>query len=383
MPRKKAEEPDVIEDDQAMEHPPDAAPAAEVAPPGPSPPEEPPRPRRARAPKKAEPPGEAAVAATASAGLPREEPPLRPPRRTAARDAPVLTIEAGGSVETSEDRAEQVWHEIRNALRTKKILTGTLGGMERGDNGSVIAVADYKGLRVAIPLGEMMINLTEDGGQHGEMLLRQSKILGNSLGAEIDFIVKGADTKTRSVVASRKDAMLKKRLLFYFSAAGQPRVHEGRVVQARVIAVAEKVVRVEIFGVECAILARDLRYDWIGDARDHYYVGDEILVRVLEIQRDSVEALRVRADVKSVAVGDTRDNLQKCKVQGKYAGTVTDVRRGSVFLRLNVGVNAIAHSCYDNRQPGKKDDVSFVVTHLDQERNVAMGIITRIIKQNL
>lgn len=47
------------------------------------------------------------------------------------------------------------------------------------------------------------------------------------------------------------------------------------------------------------------------------------------------------------------------------------------------GVNAVAHSCYDRRTPGKKDDVSFVVTKLDEERSIAVGIITRIIRQNL
>ena len=40
-------------------------------------------------------------------------------------------------------------------------------------------------------------------------------------------------------------------------------LYEGRIVQARVIAVAEKVVRVEVFGVETSILARDLAWDWI------------------------------------------------------------------------------------------------------------------------
>lgn len=38
---------------------------------------------------------------------------------------------------------------------------------------------------------------------------------------------------------------------------------------------------------------------------------------------------------------------------------------------------------YDYRMPGKKDDVSFAVTRLDMERGVAVGIITRIIRQNL
>ena len=54
-----------------------------------------------------------------------------------------------------------------------------------------------------------------------------------------------------------------------------------------------------------------------------------------------------------------------------------------VFIRLNNGVNAIAHSCYDLRAPGKSDDVSFAVTRLDEEQGVAVGIITRIIKQHL
>ena len=74
---------------------------------------------------------------------------------------------------------------------------------------------------------------------------------------------------------------------------------------------------------------------------------------------------------------------RKCKIQGKYAGTVTDIHKGTVFVRLHIGVNAVAHSCYDNRMPGKKDEVSFVVTRIDADRNVAVGLISRIIKQNI
>ena len=39
------------------------------------------------------------------------------------------------------------------------------------------------------------------------------------------------------------------------------------------VAVAEKVVRVVVFGVECAILARGLSRAWVGNAADHYHVG--------------------------------------------------------------------------------------------------------------
>ena len=218
-----------------------------------------------------------------------------------------------------------------------------------------------------------------------EFMLRQNKILGNMLGADIDFIVRGIDSKTRSVVASRKEAMLRKRQIFYLDtdAAGMYRVYEGRIVQARVIAVAEKVVRVEVFGVETSILARDLAWDWIGDAHERFSVGDEVLVRILSVRRNSLEDLGIKADIKSISENTDRDNLQKCRIQGKYAGRVTDVHKGVVYVRLSNGVNAVAHSCYDYRMPGKKDDVSFAVTRLDMERGVAVGIITRIIRQNL
>lgn len=179
--------------------------------------------------------------------------------------------------------------------------------------------------------------------------------------------------------------MLKKRQIFYLDtdADGMYRIFEGRVVQARVIAVAEKVIRVEVFGVECSIMARDLSWDWIGDAHERFSVGDLVLVRILNVRREDPENISIKADIKSVSQNTSHDNLKKCRVQSKYAGKVTDVYKGVVYIRLSNGVNAVAHSCFDHRTPGKKDDVSFAVTKLDEERGVAVGIITRIIRQNL
>ena len=299
--------------------------------------------------------------------------------------ASILTIDSDRAVETQENVEDTIWHDLQNAYRTKKILTGQLGGIERMEGGGTIAIDYYKKFRVAIPLTEMMIHLPEDESHnYGELSQRQNKILGNMLGCEIDFIIKGLDNNSRSLVASRKDAMLKKRQIFYLpDANGNSRVCVDRVVQARVVAVAEKVVRVEIFGVETSILARDLSWDWLGNANEMFHVGDQILVRILDITADDLEHISVRADVKSVNGDTSKANLSKCKIQGKYAGTITDIHKGTVFVRLSIGVNAIAHSCYDSRTPGKKDEVSFVVTRIDEDRNVAVGLISRIIRQNI
>lgn len=382
----------VSEDGDLME-PPDEKPLPDEE----TPPESPaPKPKRASRKKKTEDtlPIEEELPATedspADTAPPEPETPAAPAKRTARRKAPVpiLTIDARGEAETQENVEDTIWHEIHNAYRTRRMLTGYLGGVEQTDNGKTIAIVEYKGFRVIIPLKEMMINLggnTDSSAEYDELMRRQNKVLSNMLGAEIDFIVKGIDSKTRSVVASRKDALLKKRQLFYLNtdAAGMYRIYEGRVVQARVIAVAEKVIRVEVFGAECSILARDLSWDWIGDAHERFSIGDQILVRVLSVKRESLENITIKADVKSVSENQSHENLKKCRVQSKYAGKVTDVHKGVVYVRLTNGINAVAHSCYDRRMPGKKDDVSFAVTRIDEERGVAVGIITRIIKQNL
>ena len=304
------------------------------------------------------------------------------------QEAPVLTVEARGEVETEEVREDTIWHEIHNAYRTRRILSGQLGGVEQTDGGKTIAIVDYKGFRIVIPIKEMLVTQGRfpSGQEYTDLMMQYNKLLNNMLGAEIDFIVRGIDSKTRSVVASRREAMLKKRQIFYLDTDndGMYRVYDGRLVQARVIAVAEKVVRVEIFGIDYPILARDLSWDWIGDARERFSVGDRVLVRILKVQRDEKpENISVTADIKSVSNNSIRENLKKCRVQGKYAGKVTDVYKGIVYIHLSNGVNAVAHSCYDARTPGKKDDVSLVVTRIDEERGVAVGIITRIIRRNL
>ena len=313
--------------------------------------------------------------------------PTAPPAPAGRRDSYILTVDAKDRIETEEERREVIWHEIKTSHIAGRILTGTLDGVEQTPSGRTIVVVDYKGYRIAIPLKEMMLysGPVPYGAKYKSFMERMNSILATMLTAEIDFIVRGLDNTARSVVASRKAAMLRKRQTFYLDTNedGVPMIYEGRVVQARVIGVAEKVLRVEVFGVECTIFARDLSAAWFGDAREYYSVGDRVLVRVLTIDRDDINHISITADIRSVSSAANQSNLDKCVLQGKYAGRVTDVRHGVVFIRLNNGVNAVAHTCYDRRMPGKKDDVSFAVTRLDEERGIAVGIITRIIKQNL
>ena len=356
MPRKKKEELEVTENEvveKTAEQPV---------------PEEAPKPKRTRKKKVEEPVEETKV----------ETPPPRSDK--------ILTIDANSELETKDSLADMIWHEIHNAYRTRKILTGTLVGIERDVSGRTYLVADYKGFRIILPLKEMFLELPNE--LHSEIyqkeVLKYSKLANGMLGAEIDLIVKGIDSKTRSVVASRTDAMLKKRQTFYMETDenGMFRIYEDRIVQARVIAAAEKGIRIEVFGVESSIPLRDLSWEWIGDARESYSIGDKILVRILSVSRENVKNISIKADVRSVT-DNSINNISQCKIQGKYAGRIIDIHKGVIYVKLANGVNVVVHSCLDRKLPGKKDDVSVAITAINEEKGIAMGIITRIIKQNI
>ena len=278
----------------------------------------------------------------------------------------VLTIDVDAQVESAQEQEDTRWHQLLNAHRTRKVLTGQLGGIEKLESGWMVAVTYYNGFRIIIPMNEMMINLSGDGREN----------------ADIDFIIKDLDTKSRSGVASRKDAMLKKRQIFYLGEEGEkPLLYPGRIAEARVIAVAPKAVRLEVFGVEVSVRARDMAWEWMLDAGEKFQVGDLVQVMVNKVEGTEPDEIHVEVDAKSPTANINKDNLRTCHRQGKYTGVITEVYKGTYFIRLDIGINAVAHSCNMSALPGKGDKIGIVVTRINENYEVAEGIITRLIKR--
>lgn len=283
------------------------------------------------------------------------------------------------------DENEVTWHELVVARRMHKPVAVRLAGIERMQIGNVV-VAYYKAQRVIIPMTEMMVNLSKDVRyQDKELPERLERICNTMLGAEIDVIIKGLDKATESVVASREEAMLQKRKKFYLTPLedGLPHVREGRIVEGRIIALTPMVARIEVFGIEITMSATEISWEWISDISQKYHVGEKLPLLITHLEGDNVDNLKIKVDAKSVIQNLPRKNLEKCVVQGKYIGEVSNVRKGVAFINLRNGVNAIAHSNFDKRYPGKGDIVSFVVTRINYEHGNVAGIISRIIKQNI
>ena len=302
--------------------------------------------------------------------------------------ARILTLEVGAEVETQQDKENAVWHEIKNSQVTGTHLTGILGKVERLDNGALLSIVDYKGQRIAIPQNEMMLGVNRPKGQsdkeYNERVLR---LLNRMMGAEIDFTVRGisGNDDERVAVASRKSAMLRLRRRYYLTegANGKPQVYPNRIVEARIIAVSQLAIRVEVFGVETSIRNRDISWGYAGDCRDMYFVGDSVQVRVNVVKGDTPETLSIGVDIRSLSKNDSHERLMALKPQTNCMGKVMETGSGIVFINLVDGVRAISHKCFDRRKPGKGDDVLFVCQRIDMDSGVAVGFIARVVKRNI
>lgn len=297
----------------------------------------------------------------------------------------ILTIDPGrAGTEQKEDAQMFAWHELQNSRIKSKILTGTLVSMERfplGD-GQVanVAIVNYKGYRIMIPVSEMNI-VMDDSNDDAIKEARASKITANMVGCDIDFIVNQLDEASKSVVGSRKRAMQRKINNFYIEpserSGGMPMINVDSLVEARVVAVAESALRLEVFGAECFVRVFDMSRAWISDAREKYYVGQKVAVRVLDINIDGNKHVKIRVEGKSIEP----DEFYSCSKQSRYLGTVTGFSKGTYFVRLDAGVNAVAHSCDGVFPlPQKNDKVIFICIRMDDETHVAVGIITRIVR---
>ena len=209
---------------------------------------------------------------------------LRMPGRRRQR---VVSIDAERTVETDTDRLRNDLLDLVESLKSKKILTGTIQGVERlADNPEMSYAVIYHGdFKVIIPVLEAIEEPADYRGQpKGDVL---HYLLNKRLGAEVDYIVKGVDQEHNVVAASRLEAMALKRREYYFRTDrdGNYQIYEGIRAEARVISVIRAGIFVDLFGAECYIPLRELSYQRWVDAAQHYQPGQRVLVRVLEVDR--------------------------------------------------------------------------------------------------
>ena len=290
----------------------------------------------------------------------------------------VIPIDLRRSVQTDADKDRSDLLDLLESQRSKRILTGTIQGVEGGPDSSERSVAviyrgDYK---ILIPAELAVVPPEDYGGRAPEEVLHQ--MITRRLGAEVDYIVKGVDAESHLAVGSRLEAMRAKRAQYYgANRDGVFQIRDGICAEARVVSVIRAGIFIDLFGIETFIPLSELSYQRMMDAATAFQPGQRILVRVLEVTRKRPGEIEVIASVKQAGENPYEKAMRKYSVGNRYVGTVSLVNTTGVFVALDGGIDCLCN--YPKRgRPPRGARATVKILGINQKTNRIWGAITHI-----
>lgn len=336
-----------------------------------------PKPKRRRKKADSESQSDKEVGISSEDAVRTEEKPKR--KRAVKPKQNVMTIDEMRTVETDADKAQNDLIDLLESMKTGKILTGTIQGVEEPSetHSHTIAVIYHGSYKIMIP-AEEAVNPPEDyRDQNPEDV--HHYMLTKRLGAEVDYIVKGIDPEAGLAVASRLEAMRAKRKQYYFGTdrEGNNLLYAGVCAEARVVSVIRAGIFVDLFGLEVYIPLRELSYQRMMDASGYFQPGQRILVKILDVDRSDRNNVRATASVKQAAENPYEKALRRYTVGNRYVGTVSMVDTNGVFVALDGGIDCLCS--YPKRgRPPRGARVTVRVLGINHETNRIWGAITHI-----
>ncbi len=302
-------------------------------------------------------------------------------RRTTgvSRTGSVLAIDDSITVETEAEKARNDLLDLLESQKSKRILSGTLQGIERPEDNpkrslAVIYHGDYK---VIIPVEELIEPPQDYRGMQPEDVMHY--LLQKRLGAEVDYIVKGVDPDAKLAAASRLEAMHAKRRQYYYGTDndGNNFIYAGVCAEVRVVSVIRAGMFVELFGVETYIPLRELSYQRWMDATGHFQSGQRTIVKILDVDRIDRNNIRVTASVKQASENPYEKALRRYTVGNRYVGTVSMVDTNGVFVALDGSIDCLCS--YPKRgRPPRGARVTVRILGVNHTSNRVWGAITHI-----
>lgn len=292
-------------------------------------------------------------------------------------------------VESMNNSAYIVTGEVKTILPPRTIKTTHPDTGEPMLCVNATAVVEYGDRLVYIPskyFFEDYYNMPQE---------RIREYMQGRLGSDIDFKVVNIDRQDPMnplYTGSRIAAMKKKRCDFWYSerSKGRSLIQPGSIQQARIVAVSERLVFVEIFGAEIKVEPKEIAYEYVVDARDYYVPGDVILVMIKSVtlqDKDRAASLgypvECEVSIKDVYEDPKKAYFDKQMWHSAFKGTVVNIDIGkdnAVNIFVNDGRIDILCHLGDGitKMPERGDTVIGKITGMNEQTGFVWGIINHI-----
>lgn len=286
---------------------------------------------------------------------------------------------------------------LKGARQTMKLLTAMLERIEYNENmedagTAVTAVVQYNGFRILIPAREIGIEVDEEL-THQEKVSIYRKYINPMLGANIDFVIMKVDDKNNIAVGSRRIAMAikKKKIYQNRSRAGKKTQAEWATensipVKATVMAVAGSTVRIEVFGIETKVLARDADWIYTANLSDIFCPGDVIkcIIKSITVNPEDKNDIKITASIREAYPNRQIENATTFQEGSICIGEVTGVNVKGYYILLGdrkTGITGFCETVRDTEIPAVGDKVSCQIKSVSAKDGYAYVNILRIVQK--
>ena len=238
--------------------------------------------------------------------------------------------DANGNVVLSFKRAQEQlsWENADKLLESNSVIESKITGFNKG--GLIVAV---EGLRGFVPSSQVSaLRRTQTTGDTPEQ--RWQKMVGQPITVRVVEV----DRERRRLILSERAAStesrqsLKERVL--------DELEQGQVYTGRVTSLANFGAFINVNGADGLVHLSELSWDHIEHPKEVLEVGQEIKVKVINVDRDKK---RIGLSVRALQEDPWRSRVQKYSVGQLVEGVITRLTKFGAFARLEGDIEGLIH----------------------------------------
>jgi small subunit ribosomal protein S1 len=249
------------------------------------------------------------------------------------QEIPVFVVspeDSNGNVVLSYKRAQEqmAWTTVEEQMEDNEIIESKIIGYNKGG-----LIVDVQGLRGFVPASQISA-------------LRRSQAIGDTpeqrwakmINEPISVRVIEVDKSRRRLICSERAASSESRQSIKERVIEE--LEEGKVYTGRVTSLADFGAFVNIMGADGLVHLSELSWDRIQHPKDVLEVGQEVKVKVINIDR---EKKRIGLSLRALSDDPWRARIEKFSVGELVEGVITRLTKFGAFARLESDIEGLIH----------------------------------------
>ncbi|MDQ3007744.1 MAG: S1 RNA-binding domain-containing protein, partial [Chloroflexota bacterium] len=238
--------------------------------------------------------------------------------------------DANGNVVLSWKRAqEQIsWENVEKLLSSDNVIESTIIGFNKGG-----LIAGVEGLRGFVPSSQISaMRRSQSTGETPEQ--RWQKMIGQPITVRVIEV----DRERRRLILSERAASTESRQSIKERVIDE--LEEGKTYTGRVTSLANFGAFININGADGLVHLSELSWDHIEHPREVLEVGQEVKVKVINVDRDKK---RIGLSVRALQSDPWKSRVEKYSVGQLVEGVITRLTKFGAFARLEGDIEGLIH----------------------------------------